>query len=106
MIKEGEIYEVYDGSGRHWGKVYFKWPHSGSIAGYLEALPEYEEVRPIFKKHEEELSTAGVGDDLEDTAHIIATLGVVLINPDTQEKKMVDPVFVSEKLLLSCDADV
>ena len=47
-----------------------------------------------------------ITEELKDNSKVIATLGVVFVNHDTGEKMNTDPVFVSDKLLLTCGADV
>ncbi len=112
MIEKGKTYNVYDGEGRCWGSVTLDYPFSEStfgsntISGYLKATPEFEQVQHIFLEHEKFMSEAGSIDDKENNSHVIASLGVELHDPETGKKQNVDPVFVSNKLLFTCDAYV
>jgi hypothetical protein len=109
MIEIGKIYEVHDKTGRFWGSVCLKYPFSSpfmegkSISGYLKASADFYTVYPLFIAHEKFMSEEGMVDDIDDNSKEIAELGVVLHDPESGENQAAGPVFVSDKLLFTCD---
>ncbi len=102
MIEQGQVYEVYDAFGRHWGKVCLERVYNSCISGSLEALPEFDDVQKLFLEIEHN-STVDACFDHADTSKAIAELGVSLLNTDTKETVQAGIVFVSEKLLFTCE---
>ncbi len=104
MIKEGSTYEVYDGSGRHWGHVCFKWLQDETVSGYLETKPDFEKVKKVFIRYDQEITSSDTKEETHNKIYQeIINLNVVLESRETGEKSKVGPVFISPKLLFTCD---
>jgi hypothetical protein len=109
MIEKGKTYKVCDNKGRCWGNVCLNYPHSDSIlgtntiSGYLDASPEFKEVQHLFLEHERFMTEPGEINNDENNSKEIASLVVTLIDSETGNKLNVSPVFVSDKLLFTCE---
>ena len=105
MIEIKHPYIVIDTNGVEWGEVTLISEHSGKFHGYLKPTQEFQEIFPIFEKHERLMSEGGFIDaELEASAQEIINLRPAL-HSSVSRPESAGIVFISKTshgMLFTC----
>lgn len=95
-------YSIKDTKNRYWGSFEAMGANGNTIYGYLKPSVEYDQIKPIFEKHEKELSNAA--DDNNASIDDIINLGAYLIDLETGKRiNTRGIIFINADNLVACD---